>query len=41
MEDLVRVADRYQAVILWNRAEGEDLFTVQDGPATYVYHGTV
>ena len=40
MEDLVRVADRYQAVILWNRAEGRDLFTVQDGPATYVYQGT-
>jgi len=39
MDDLVRIADRYQSVILWTQAEDHDLFTVQDGTATYVYRG--
>jgi signal peptidase I len=37
MEDLVRVADRYQSVILWIHHEDEDIYAVQDVSSTFIF----
>jgi signal peptidase I len=37
MADLVRLADRYQSPILWAHAGDLDLFSVQEGPTTFVF----
>ena len=37
MSDLVRLADRYQSVILWEHAGDHDLFSVREGPNTFVF----
>ncbi|MEO8541261.1 MAG: hypothetical protein ABI577_16085 [bacterium] len=37
MEDLVRVADRYQSVILWIHHDDDDMYAVQDVSSTFVF----
>jgi signal peptidase len=41
MQDLVRVADKYQSVIFWKRDGEDDTFVVQEDEARYIYRATV
>lgn len=37
MQDLVRVADKYQSVVLWTHEGEDDVYVVQEDESTYVY----
>jgi signal peptidase I len=39
MHDLVRVADRFQSIILWAQEDDQDVFTVRENHTDFVYRG--